>query len=691
MPSRSEPALLPPRRPAVTTPRALLLLTLILPMDRCPGMDPDNTPFIHMISTASASVWQADPPPLPDDDDWSRGAFVRVAELLGPGADIADRRAAARWMSDRLADPAIAEDPDRAWEAWGEWVLLTEPVFYQRLARAHARRAEAIARDREEITRRLTERREALVAVYRRLYARLPSEEKSPLLVEMIGTGIPALQGAACQLAMRTLQNAGTVDPVVTDAAAGLIDAPDPVVRGAATQLVEQLDPGALGSVAIDRLESESDPGVAGALMRSLATAGGAPETTGLDPEAARARTGSLARAVVRWLALPSADGGPEEAVIPEAPRAAFDAAVSLLLQRTDPARSGAPGAIDRRSEVMNEAADRLVAALPVRITPESVALLARLRRFEAVVGLLQSPVPAVARAAGEGLASEPRFVDPIVRAAARRTELFEPAMASLMAHRPTAEAFATALSLPAGDPGHQRALLVAMCRRLPPDQLLLAMRGTEDPDLIESCLAPLLIPRSADQNGSGGEAPDAAPGAVPLPPAIELALSARLARSRLARGESLGVLDVISAMSERHPELLAAGEEVPEGTPETTALIAAGIEAAVALNRLDRGAELLVARPSQVDAWLAGMERMADAQTLAAAAGRLLALETEHGAITLSGDERARLTRQRDGQRERDEEPVAGDPDSDDPDPVADPQPGPEPEDGPARESRRR
>src|SRR5690606_9855716 len=128
------------------------------------------------------------------------------------------RAVSARWLAERLAMPAIAEDADAAWQAWCEWVLLPDVSFYQRLAEQHAMRTAQAVADRLAIKRQSHEQRDALISLYRRLYARLPDEEKSPLLIEMLSANQPAVQTAACQLAMRTLQNAGVLDPAVTEA-----------------------------------------------------------------------------------------------------------------------------------------------------------------------------------------------------------------------------------------------------------------------------------------------------------------------------------------------------------------------------------------------------------------------------------------------------------------------------------------
>jgi len=342
---------------------------------------------------------------------------------------------------DDLATPA-------GWRAW--WRLeasqLGEAELRQRVGEWQTDRA-----------RRLTEAEAALAGrlanVYRRLYVLTPVDDRSQLLLELLGSPIHTLQELGYDLAEREALSSRPPSETVVNAALEGLDHEKAAVRSAAADFLYTVNAEGAAAEAARILSAERDPATVAGLLRILVRQpmrGAAPIIL------ERLRPHSQPPLVV--------DAAVDAAL-------EFDRAFGLELAAHP----------DRPDDASLSARDYVEDALLVLrdngISANGVTLLAQLAGPENVVGLLRSNRLPVAQAAARALDDSPQTLTTKIEAAAVNPGLFELVGRSLIRHRPTAEGYAQARALPASTAGLKESLLLDYAAALPPAELLVVAK----------------------------------------------------------------------------------------------------------------------------------------------------------------------------------------------------------------------
>ncbi len=462
-----------------------------------------------------------------------RAVFETVLRPEGPEPPPAVLAQATATLAAQTGMVAFGGDVAR-WRAWwdsAQW--LPEAQWRQVLLDAQGEAAREARQGREAVAR-------GLVDVLRRLHAAAPEEARSDLVVEMLTSGVPEARLLGLELTRRALLNARIPNEAVTAAVAARLTDPAPSARNAAASILERLARPDLSTRIMEALQQETDPDAAAAMLRALART----PLVELPPVAAR------------WL---TADPRAEVAAI-EALEAT--AALGLL---TD-------------ASIVSQVRAALLDRFP-NLPPAGMRLLVDLGEGERVIALLESPNEESARAAAEALSGRAAAVDALVIAARRNPALFDWAVRALTRHRPTAEGFAVAATLPASSAEQKSASLEGFARALPPGELLKVARSERDPVRREALLAPASAPEFFAQ-------------AEGLDERIDLAVL--LTRNRLEQGRAGQALAVLDA--------------VPS-TRQGPRLISLRVAALLCLNRIDDAAAITEPREVLADAWLQGLE----------------------------------------------------------------------------------
>ncbi len=371
-----------------------------------------------------------------------------------PLLSVAERRAVYSALHLALATDAPSRPADTP-SAWASWIADWESRGQEAWAEALAGRQHAVAREQAQgLDAATTELRGA----YRRLYALLPDEERSPFIAGLIGSETPGVSSLGYDLASQSLLNARPLGPEVLQAAfrSGLSD--DIARRSQAASLVARM--GVAGdSEATEALRDwvarEEAPAVAARLLRTISTA---PE---LVTPATIART-------VQWAS--GAD--------PAAASAALESA--LVFIQDDRLTE------DQRDQ-LRRAAERQLAGSP---TPAAVRVIGALGDPALLVPSLQSSDVAVVNTAARVLAGKPGFAREVVEAARATDALFGVAATALLTNGPTAQGVRTLLTLPAPSAGERAALLAAHFRAMPLSEQEVAAGLLDAPSLRAACLA---------------------------------------------------------------------------------------------------------------------------------------------------------------------------------------------------------
>lgn len=378
------------------------------------------------------------------------GTLTAAARMTGPDGERITL-AAIRTLARQTARTDLPPDPD-AWQAWWrELAQLTPIAFAQGQAWRHARAADRLANDQQTLVIQLAD-------AYRRLHARTPEAERSPLLAELIRARETILAQLGFDLATQALLNALQLDDRVANAAAERLAEDDGPLRGQAALLIEKLDRPEQADLVLDVLEDSVSPEVAATLLRFTA----------------RHPAPRASRIILRWA---GAD--------PPADNAAIEAA---LAQRREGWLRADDEVARLRLLLLGRGRDRL--------TPAAVRLSASIGEYERVATLLDAEDRALARAAAASFATWPEdHVDALLAAAAESDDLFQPTVAALIAHRRDAAGFRVARRLPAPTPEVHRQELLRFAVALDPESLLAAMSPEAEPGVVETYIAHVASP----------------------------------------------------------------------------------------------------------------------------------------------------------------------------------------------------
>ncbi|MEM8757194.1 MAG: hypothetical protein AAGF47_05370 [Planctomycetota bacterium] len=283
--------------------------------------------------------------------------------------------------------------------AWSDWLeahrSLDRDLWQDELARGLRSRATRLSNELRRSESRTTD-------AYRRLFMLAPSQDRGPLLAEMLRSG-PRLQVLGVELIFRELSQGRSMDPVVGVAALEMLGSPEPARRAEAARLVATLSPEGAGTRLTRALEIETSPLAAAELL------------------AASARWPRVAAVVpaLRWLDFGSATR---------------DAAATLLLALDSEGLLTEP-------EHRGRTANALRAAGPHRLQDDGVRLSVRTgsdQDREAIAGLLSGGPESLRAAAASELARRPEFADRVIAAASDDPLLFAAAVAATATHRAT-------------------------------------------------------------------------------------------------------------------------------------------------------------------------------------------------------------------------------------------------------------
>jgi hypothetical protein len=426
----------------------------------------------------------------------------------------------------------------QGWRTWLEDAsILSEADWREQVARDQARRAARLADT-------LAAARQEITPVYRRLYGQLPPSERPRFLAEVLKDEREELRTLGFQLAALELSAGQTLPPVVSDAAVLLLEDRSAQTRARAAVLLDQIARPETSEAVFDALNREQEPEAAAALL-----------------SAAARWPSPLARAsILRWLA----DG-------PTTRPAAAKAGLSLL-----------------RADLLSSPADRNAALETLRAAPleqlgtselRLLVLLGSSEDRDRVAGMLELSSPATRRAAAGALAGRPDYLDRLLAAAARDSDLFAIAAESAAAS-PSAETFRALAMLRAPDETSRRTGLLLVARSLSTEDLLKVAREAEDREFAVALLDPI------PQRAAGTDAA----GAPAVAQAIEVLADLHLELGQPDR--ALATLDVLETLQSRFPDL----EEGQATNLRVTAYLC--------LDRLDRAA----AEGGDAAAWLRGL-----------------------------------------------------------------------------------
>ncbi|MBA4039335.1 MAG: hypothetical protein C0468_03235 [Planctomyces sp.] len=389
-----------------------------------------------------------------------------------------------------------------AWRGWVERVRgMDQAQWGAELTRGLAGRADAQSGTIGGLVGRVAEMR-------RREFLNAAPDQRSGVLLEVLGDDLVSLRRLGLELVSRELANARSVDPAVIERVGAMInDASAEVRRGAAGVLAAAPSITADGIPARvrQRLSDETDAGVAAALLTAAARWPG-PELLG--PAA-------------RWAAVGEASG-------------------PAMMAAAEAVRNGGLPTPEQRRALLDAVRREQLAAAPAA----GLALLLSVGEpsdAQAVRGLLAEHEPAVRLRAAEALLGAPRpmYAQWVLGAAGGDPTLFATALGAAVRLGLTPENWAQAMELPAPSFAARREALSALAAQIPDAARLPLATGTPEPWLRDAVLAPLA------QRATAG-VPDGADGLAPgaLVEGVLLLMRTRMAvgqpASALLAGETL-------------------------------------------------------------------------------------------------------------------------------------------------------
>lgn len=349
-----------------------------------------------------------------------------------------------------------------AWSAWYiDMLSLSERQWQQALIRGLAARNDGLKRERLALTARL-------VDAQRTLWLATPAAQRSTFLAGLLRDDAEDLRRLGIDLVRQQVALGEPLEPVVGEAAIGLLSHPKPSIRADGARLINQLAPPDAGAAVLAALERETDPRAAEQLL-AASRRWPTPEARG---------------PILQWLERGGA-----------ASSAAADACLALqregLLTSEDQVRV---------LEVLRSLEESSLQAPAVKlfVTLGDASDLAR------VASLMTGGNRAVRLAAAEALIILPDYADDIAHAARADPALFDAAGRAMRAHHPNAEGLAAlAESAQPAEPGHSvssaaRQAISSLARDAELDDILLFTdRRDLAPPIREAILSELLTRRA--------------------------------------------------------------------------------------------------------------------------------------------------------------------------------------------------
>lgn len=466
--------------------------------------------------------------------------ILRLADQRAgaPGAAVLDPTALAAMR--RLSGRVDLSGDAQVWRDWlGTMDQLSESQWRLALAQAQAQRAHRAESDRVAAVTRL-------VDSLRRLHLTTPAEERGALLAGFMRDPMGEVRALGLDLAGRELQASGRLSQDVGQAAIGLLSSSESQERTRAAEIVRQVSPDGAGPAVAQALAREQDPAAAGALIQAATRW---PSDVTID------RT-------MRWMSRRGA-----------ARRQALDASLTLL-------RAGVLPLAAREHTL------ELVRAIPDSDMTGSACLLLGNLGEDAdrnrLVPLLMSEVAGVRIGAADSLVFDSGYLNPILAAAGRHTDLFDAAVRAVMANEPTADNYRVLATLAGADTDSGRRGLARVAELMPAFDLAEIVRSTRDRVLRTDLLLLLTSPRRVQSEWA-----DPANAAAILQGGIDLA------RSRMSEGDLIGAASVLAALPLDAPQNARL-----QGVTQAKALRAVSV---VALGRIDDP----ISQAAPVEAWV--------------------------------------------------------------------------------------
>jgi hypothetical protein len=482
----------------------------------------------------------------------SREAAAALIDIAADPETATDLRAAAFPALARLSG---RDDIPATLDAWQGWLAsvkwLPEAEWRRVLAEGLAEKADRAERERSFASDRLVD------VLREQFFDATAGAERSRLIERALADRVSAVRRAGLSLALQELANARQLDERVAAAAVRLLADSDRETTRQAAELLSVLSPGEVSREVHQRLDEERRPEVAALLLRYSA-----------QWPSADARASAL-----RWLDVP----GP-------AREAALDVIEALL----------------NRKLLRSPDAERVLAALRAvdvdTLGPAGLRLLYALGTASERARLVQElsdQDPARRLGVAEALAREPSALSDLLGVARSDPAIASLTVRALAKHRPTAESFSVALTLPIASEREKRDLLLELSRQLRPAALLRVARQTADLTLREALLARLTsepLSRSAHFELSLTERLST------QRPAI-LAGLLLLAQTRLELGQPAAALQALDAA-----QPIIGSSPMPDAQ-------SLRVTALVWLARIDDA----LAIDAPIDAWMDGLAKSAD------------------------------------------------------------------------------
>ena len=420
----------------------------------------------------------------------SREAAAALVELIADDQPGALRDEAFRALARLSGRDDLGQDGN----AWREWlkrvVTLGERQWEQELLNRTAERATRLAAE-------VHASHDRLVEAWRQIHLLTPLEGRSAVLVSLLNSPVPELRDLGFDLVNREVGESRVLQPIVGEAAIGLLKHESPTVRAQAALLLNRLAPAQAEAPVLTALDRESDPRAADALLLAATRW---PSAVALPP-------------VLRWLSVPS----------PVRTRAV---ATAWALLRS--------GLVEQPAD--REAVLKAVRSIPTaELTPPASRILATLggpEDLERLRGLLVSPEPALKSAAAEALGLRPDQVETLLAAATTDASLFESTARAVRAHMHDARGYAALSALPSPSAQDRDRVLAEYVASLPTPELVRLSRLASEPSEVARLLKPLM---AADRQSAPGEGEQLAEGL------------SRLARADLDLGNPSEALDALS------------------------------------------------------------------------------------------------------------------------------------------------
>lgn len=365
----------------------------------------------------------------------------------------------------RLTGRADLPTAQKSWNQWlAEMAPLSERQWQAEVIRGVAGRNDALRRERQTMVTRLVESQREFWLTLREADAR------ERFLASLLRDELDELKRLGIDLTRQAVATGERPGAEVASAAIELLASPRAAMRAEGAKLVNQLAPEGAGPAVVAALNAETDPRAAEALLAALR----------------RWPSRDAEPAILHWL-----DRGGSST--------AFAADACLAMER-----NGLLTDAEMRTRVLTalRAADSRDLQSPgMRL----LTLLGDDTDFARVEALLTSEGDASLRAAAaEAVATDPRYGDALIRAAAKDPSLLGAAVRNLSANRATLDGLRALLAaVPADSP--PALLALAQLAAAAPLTDVLAFAGDEslDPRLREAALgtiAPRPLPEGPDE-----------------------------------------------------------------------------------------------------------------------------------------------------------------------------------------------